>query len=79
MSHPSVVELLALVLDVEPHRVTPTTTRTDIDEWDSLAQLTVVSALEETYGVVLTTEQMNQCIGVSEISTVLAGHGVVVA
>jgi acyl carrier protein len=76
MAHSSVSELIALVLDIEPSRVGPTTHRDDLDEWDSLAQLSLVSALEETYSVMMTTDQMNRCVAVSEIEAVLSELGV---
>jgi acyl carrier protein len=76
MSSQNLSELLALVLDVAPDRVTATTVREDLEEWDSLAQLSVVSALEESYSVLLSTEQMNRCVSVTSIVNVLSEHGV---
>jgi acyl carrier protein len=75
-SQPSLTDLLVMVLDVDPNRLTDVTTRDDIEEWDSLAQLSVVSALEEAYGVTLSSAQMKQCVSVPEIKSVLADLGV---
>jgi acyl carrier protein len=72
----SLTELIAAVLDVEPTLVTAVTAREDIDEWDSLAQLGVVSAVEETYNVVLSSAEMKRCVSVPEIQSVLASLGV---
>jgi acyl carrier protein len=75
-SQPSVTDLLAMVLDVDSSLLNNATKRDDLDEWDSLAQLGVVSALEEAYGVQLTSAQMKECVSVPEIKAVLAGFGV---
>lgn len=39
------------VLEIEPERVRDDTRQTDIAEWDSLAQLRLVTALEQEFGV----------------------------
>jgi acyl carrier protein len=72
----SLTDLIAAVLDVEPSTVTAGTVRDDIDEWDSLAQLGVVSALEETYNVTLSSAEMKRCSSVQEIQSVLSSLGV---
>jgi acyl carrier protein len=70
----SVTELIAAVLDVDVAKIQLGTVRTDIDEWDSLAQLGLVAALEETYGITLSSAQMKQCDSVPEIVAVLQAH-----
>jgi acyl carrier protein len=72
----SLTNLIAAVLDVEPTMVTASTVRDDIEEWDSLAQLGVVSALEETYNVTLSSAEMKRCVSVPEIQSVLHALGV---
>ncbi len=69
-------DLIASVIDVEPNRITAATLRADVDEWDSLAQLGVIAAVEETYGVMFSTADMQNCDSVSAITAVLATHGV---
>jgi acyl carrier protein len=69
-----VTDLIASVLDVDVTKIQLTTVRTDIDEWDSLAQLGLVAALEETYNITLSSAQMKQCDSVAEIIAVLRTH-----
>lgn len=69
-------ELIATVIDVDPSVISTSTVRSEVDTWDSLAQLGVIAAVEETYGVVLTTADMQNCSSVAAISAVLASHGV---
>ncbi len=72
----SLTELIAAVLDVDASLVTPTTTREDVDAWDSLAQLGVVAAVEETYNVTLSSADMKRCVSIPEITSVLLALGV---
>jgi acyl carrier protein len=76
MASSPLIDLIAVVLDVDAASITESTQRGDIDAWDSLAQLGVISALEETYGVMLSTSDMQECTSVSTIRTVLGRHGV---
>jgi acyl carrier protein len=69
-------ELIANVLDVELSMVTVSTAREDLEAWDSLAQLSVVAAVEETYGVMLSSADMKRFVSVPEIRSVLSGLGV---
>lgn len=67
-------ELLAAVLDVA--RVESTASRDDLDAWDSLAHLSVVAAVEETYGVMFSSDDMRTGTSVAAIRALLAAHGI---
>lgn len=69
-------ELIAAVLDVEAGAVGPETGRDDIDTWDSLAQLGVVSALEETYGLTFSSSEMKELVSVPAIRSLLGAKGI---
>jgi len=44
-------ELVGDILDVEPSRIAMESGPGVLDRWDSLAHLSIVTAVEETYGV----------------------------
>ena len=69
-------ELIAAVLDVESSLVTADTIREDIEHWDSLAQLSLISALEETYEVVFTSAEMQSLVSVPVIRAALRARSV---
>jgi acyl carrier protein len=69
-------ELVAAVLDVEPTLVGPTTGRDDVENWDSLAQLGIVSAVEETYAVQFSSQEMKELASVPAIRAALGSKGV---
>lgn len=69
-------ELVAAVLDVDPSQVSIDSSRENTELWDSLAQLSILSAVEETYGVTLSTDQMMHADSVRAIRELLAMQGI---
>ncbi len=69
-------ELVAAVLDLEPSEVSLDSSRENTEKWDSLAQLSILSAVEDTYGVMLSTEQMMQVDSIRAIRALLKTKGI---
>ncbi|WP_329791586.1 acyl carrier protein [Lentzea sp. DG1S-22] len=68
--------LLADVLDVEAGRVTEDSGRDVLPEWTSLAHIQVINAVEEAYGVVLSTHEIDQARNVAALRSFLTSRGV---
>lgn len=47
-----------------------------VSRWDSLRHVALVAALEDTFGLSLTMDEMMEIRSVKDIETVLARHGV---
>lgn len=47
------------VLEVDDLTVTPEMTMDDVPEWDSVAQIELVSEIGRTYGISLTTQEQS--------------------
>ncbi len=69
-------ELVAAVLDLELSEVSLDSSRENTEKWDSLAQLSILSAVEDTYGVTLSTDQMMQVDSVRAIRALLKTKGI---
>lgn len=69
--------LLAAVLDVEPGVVTADSSAGELEAWDSLAHLSVVAAVEETYGVTCSMAEMGEMRSVASIRSFLGSRAVV--
>jgi acyl carrier protein len=69
-------ELIAAILDVDATTVGPTTGRDDVENWDSLAQLGIVSAVEETYSVQFSSNEMKELASLPAIRAALISKGV---
>jgi len=67
---------IAEVLGVKHSEVGPDTGPGVISKWDSLAHIQLVAAIEETYEVQMSTEEIINLYSVSDIATLLKGKGV---
>ncbi|MFA6236637.1 MAG: acyl carrier protein [Bacteriovorax sp.] len=50
--------ILCEVFDVDPSQVTLTTSKDDLDEWDSMKQLELITALEKKFSIKFTMDEM---------------------
>jgi len=62
-----VKSLLVEQLQVEPGLIQPTLSFGDIPEWDSIGHMTLIAALEEQFGIKVTTETISQMISIEAI------------
>lgn len=67
---------IAEVLGVPHSEVGPDTGPGTITKWDSLAHIQLVAAIEETYEVQLSMDEIINMLSVNEIVTLLAEKGV---
>ncbi len=72
----SLTELVAMVLDVDPASLSEDSGRGTLDLWDSLAHLNVVSAIEETYDIVLSSAEMRELTSLGALREALQKRGV---
>jgi acyl carrier protein len=68
--------VFAEVLGLPPERVSDSTSPETTSEWDSLAAMNLVAALEETFGVELTTTEIMRMRTVGTAREVLRAKGV---
>ena len=59
------------VLDVDTGSISPDSAQGDIPEWDSLAQLRIVTALEQEFGVKPTMRQIPELNSIPAITRYL--------
>lgn len=52
------------------------TKQQDIEKWDSLRHVALVAALENTFAISLSMDEMMEILSVADIQRVLARHGV---
>ena len=69
-------DVFAEVLGLPPDRVTDATSPDTTSEWDSLAAMNLVAALEETFGVELSTTEIMRMRSVGIVREVLRAKGV---
>ena len=70
-------DVISAVLDVPVADLDEDTSQASLDKWDSLAHIQVVSAVEETFDVELSTTEMRRGTSVAALRDILAQKGVV--
>lgn len=66
---------IANLFDEKPDRLTPDTIRGDIQSWDSLGILTLMSALDTDFGIELSDDEVVSMKSVNDILEILRRNG----
>lgn len=69
------LQWLAELFEEPARNLTPDTLRAEIPAWDSLGVLTLMAALDERFGILLTDQEMRAMTNVGDILEVLRRHG----
>lgn len=72
----TVEEIFASALGIESARVTDDLTYGSIKEWDSVAHMALISALEQEYDVMIETDDVIDMSSVAVAKTILRKYGV---
>lgn len=75
-NHQRVAQVFADALNIAPDLVSDQLTYNTIPEWDSVAHMALVAALEEAFDVMLDTNDIMDMSSVAVAKTILAKHGV---
>jgi acyl carrier protein len=67
---------IATTLKVPEHRITASTVQEDLPAWDSLGQVNLVMALEQTFDLMIEVEDFEQIKSVPAILAYLDQQGV---
>lgn len=71
----SLQQLIADVLGVAPEQITRSSNQKTLEEWDSMAQVNLSSALEGEYGISLSVADMAKLTSVEAIVALLQQRG----
>lgn len=74
----SVEQVFATSLDIDPVLVNDALEYNTIKEWDSVAHMGLVAAIEEEYGILLETDDVIDMSSVGRAKEILLKYGVAV-
>jgi acyl carrier protein len=60
-------DVLCEVFEIEPSQVTLTTSKDDLDEWDSMKQLELITALEKKFPIKFTMDEITTIDSIPKI------------
>ena len=71
-------ELEGIFADVFKYNgtITPETSQHDVPKWDSLQHIALVTAIEQSFGISLSMDEMVEMRTVGDICNILERHGV---
>jgi acyl carrier protein len=67
-------KLIAEMLDVPDAQITATTRRADIESWDSLNHLQLITAVEKEFGLKLTMDEIAAIASVEDLHKIVAAR-----
>lgn len=71
---PDAVAILAQALTIDASTIGPDTTLMLCPQWDSLAHMRIILALESSIGQTLTPDAILSIEGLDDVATILASH-----
>ena len=74
MSASSIIEIFQDILDVKEGTVSLSTTSSDIDEWDSVATVNIIVALEEEFRIKFKLEDIQTLETVQDFVDLVQAH-----
>lgn len=72
------VELFAMTLNLPEEKITDATSPANTEAWDSLANMLLIAAIEETFEIELATREIESMKDLAGVRQVLAARGVAV-
>ena len=69
-----VINLMAECLEKEPKDIKSTDEFREYEEWDSLAYLSVIAAIDDNYGLVIPIEDFRFCRTVQALADYVMAH-----
>jgi len=75
MTQPQVIERLQKIFDdlfLDPVKLTPELTAADVPEWDSLMQISLLVAVEKTFGIQFRVGEVEAAGNVGEFADLIA-------
>jgi len=74
MSVSTIIEIFQDILDVKKGTVSLKTTSSDIDQWDSVATVNIIVALEEEFGIKFKLEDIQTVETVQDFVELVQAH-----
>tara|TARA_Y100000389_G_scaffold178739_1_gene192169 strand:- start:1963 stop:2193 length:231 start_codon:yes stop_codon:yes gene_type:complete len=74
MSVSKIIEIFQDILDVKKGKINLNSTSADIDEWDSVATVNIIVALEDEFGIKFKLEDIQEVKSVQDFVDLLQEH-----
>lgn len=69
-------EIISILLEIEITKVSQETGPETVEQWDSLNHINICTAVNQEFGVSMTTEEMNGIRNVADLAKLLGAKGI---
>lgn len=69
------IKLLVKTFDLKEEEITPETSMSNVEKWDSLGHLELISALEEEFKLSIEPDEIMQITSVADMEEILQKKG----
>jgi len=76
VSTPTLIEIVARTLSIDPRAVSEASTSANTRNWDSLRQVILMTELERIYGIEFEFDQINEAQSILRIRDILREKGI---
>lgn len=73
---PTIEHVFAIALAIDISLIHDDLAYNSIPQWDSVAHMTLIAALEDTFGVMLDTDDIIDMSSVAKAKSILANYGI---
>lgn len=67
-------ELVAEVFNIKEKNVTPELSQDNLDNWDSMNHLKLITAVEEELDINLTMDEIEEITSIAKLISIIEGH-----
>ncbi|UCE12255.1 MAG: acyl carrier protein [Candidatus Heimdallarchaeota archaeon] len=64
-------DIISKILILEKDQINDKVSREDLEEWDSMTHLTLISELEQVFNIILTDDEVTEIQTIGDIKTTL--------
>jgi acyl carrier protein len=69
-------DIISKILLLETHQIRDDISRDDIEDWDSMAHLVLVSEFEQAFGIVLSDDDIVEIETIGDFKKILTKYGI---
>lgn len=72
------IEIVSKILLIDQAKIVDDLSREDLEEWDSMAHLVLVSDIEQEFDIIFSDDEVTSIITISDLKNSLKNHGIVI-
>jgi len=72
------IEIVSKILLIDQAKIVDDLSREDLEEWDSMTHLVLVSDIEQEFDIIFSDDEVTSILTISDLKNSLKNHGIVI-